>query len=217
MTAWAAFVAAAATCALLTSPASAAKPCKAVEFQGHKVKIGVIGVDCAAGRETIQLFYDQWNPVAGPTLVVEGFRCAGASAGTDVTCRSGDRWIYATARPYVDVRDLHPDPTPVYRQCGSSSGSFKVGPGISPIEAEVRDIATRNVPCPRARRFAHTLFFGQDCIFCDSPDSFDPGDRVRFRGFKCRVRKGNPQTFKCRRDNQRINFKTATEFTRRVA
>lgn len=209
-------IAAAATCALFASPASAAKPCKAVEFQGHKVKVGVIGVDCAEGRETIQLFYERWNPVGDPALVVEGFRCLGGSSGTDVTCRSEDRWIYATARPYVDVRDLHPDPDPVYRQCGSSSGSFHVGPGISPIEAEVRDITTRNVPCPRARRFAHRLFFGQDCIFCDSPDSYDPGDRVRFRGFKCRVRRGNPQTFQCRRGSKRINFKTATEFTRPV-
>jgi hypothetical protein len=212
----AALVATAAIGILFVPTASAAKPCQAVEFQGQKVKVGVIGVDCAGGREKIQLFYKQWDPTEGSSLVVEGFLCGAGSAGTDVTCQSEDRWIYATARPYVDVRDLHPDPEPVYRQCGSSSGSFDVGGGAPPLEAEVREIATRNVPCPRARRFAHRLFFGQDCIFCDSPDSYDPGDRVRFRGFKCRVRRGNPQTFRCRRGGQRINFKTATEFTRWV-
>lgn len=204
-------------CILFAPTASAAKPCKAVEFQGHKVKVGVIGVDCVSGRETIQLFYEQWDPREGSSLVVEGFLCGAGSAGADVTCQDEDRWIYATSRPYVDVRDLHPDPEPVHRECGSSSGSFHVGGGAPPLEAEVRDIVTRNVPCPRARRFARRLFFGQDCIFCDSPDSFDPGDRVRFRGFDCRVQTGNPQTFRCRRGGQRINFKTATEFTRRVA
>lgn len=205
-------VAAGAATALFASSASAAKPCQAVEFQGEKAKVGVIGVDCLGGRERIELFYERWNPVDGPSLLVEGFRCTGASAGADVRCRSEDRWIYATTRPYVDVRDLRPKPLPVFRQCGSSSGKFEVGPGLSPIEAEVRRIVSRNVLCPKAKRFAHRLFFRQDCIYCDSPDTYAPGDRIRFRGFKCLVTKGQPHTFHCHRGGRRINFKTATRF-----
>jgi len=95
--------------AAISAPsASAAKPCHAVKFQGHKAKVGVIGIDCPSARRRIELFYERWNPLNGPYLVVEGFRCAGTSAGTDVTCKSRNRWIYATTRPYVDIRDIHP-------------------------------------------------------------------------------------------------------------
>ncbi|MEX2108249.1 MAG: hypothetical protein WD827_05115 [Solirubrobacterales bacterium] len=192
--------------------ASAAKACQAVEFEGHTVKVGVIGIDCPGGRERVELFYDRWNPIIGPSLVIEGFRCTGASAGADVRCKSEDRWIYATTRPYVDVTELNPKPLAVFRKCGSSSGSFKIGPGIPPLKAEVRRIVTRNVGCRWAKRFAHRLFFGQECIYCDAPNSYHPGDRVRFRGFLCRVTKGEPHTFHCRRGGKRINFKTATHF-----
>lgn len=94
--------------AIYSPSALAAKPCHAVRFQGHKAKVGVIGVDCPSARRRIELFYERWDPLDGPYLTVEGFRCAGTSAGTDVSCRSRNRWIYATTRPYVDIRDIHP-------------------------------------------------------------------------------------------------------------
>lgn len=101
-----------------------------------------------------------------------------------------------------------PQPANRYRSCGSSRGSFYIGPGLPLLRAEVRRIITRNVACGPAKRFAHRLFFGQECVLCDAPNSYDPGDRVRFRGFKCRVTRGEPQTFHCRRGDKRINFKT---------
>lgn len=58
-----------ATVGAVSAPAaSAAKPCKAIRWEEHKVKIGVIGVDCASAREGIESFYERWNPVKGPTL-----------------------------------------------------------------------------------------------------------------------------------------------------
>ena len=109
----------------------------------------------------------------------------------------------------ADITDFHPPQEAIHRRCGRSQGRFKVY-GAPDLRAEVHDIRTRNVICSRAKRFAHRLFFRQECIYCDAEDSYDYGDRIRFRGFQCRVGRGEPQTFRCRRGAKRINFRTAT-------
>lgn len=195
---------------VLSSPASAAMPCQAITQEGEKVKIGVVRVPCAEARKHITEFYERWEPKRGYYPVkVEGFECRAASAGTDVACQRRDQWVFATSRPYADVTDFHPPRAATYRTCGGSSGKFEIF-GAPDLRAEVRDIRTRNVVCPRAKRFAHRLFFRQECIYCDSEDSYDYGDRIRFRGFQCRVGRGSPQTFRCWRGEKRIRFRTAT-------
>jgi hypothetical protein len=89
--------------------AVAAKPCEAVEIDGYSMKIGVIGVDCQSARERAEAFYERWDPSHGYYPVkIDGFICSTASAGTDLRCHSGNRWIFGTTRPYEDVRDFHP-------------------------------------------------------------------------------------------------------------
>lgn len=194
---------------MLPSAAGATQPCQAVTAEGEKRKVGVVGVPCDKARGYIEAFYERWQPKRGYYPVnVEGFQCRAGSAGTDVGCQSGDRWIFATARSYADITDFRPPRKAIYRRCGRSQGRFKIF-GAPDLRAEVRDIRTRNVICSRAKRFAHRLFFRQECIYCDAEDSYDYG-RIRFQGFQCYVGRGEPQTFHCRRGDKRINFRTAT-------
>lgn len=96
-----------------------------------------------------------------------------------------------------------------WERCGNSYGTFPVY-GFKPIRAEVQGIKARYVRCPKARRFAHRLFFKQNCVRCDAPSNYLPGERVRFRGFACKVTydRNFDQFFRCRRGNKRINFAT---------
>jgi hypothetical protein len=195
---------------MLPSTAGATKPCQAVIAKGEKRKVGVVGVPCDQARKYVEDFYERWQPERGYYPIdVEGFQCRAGSAGTDVGCQRGDLWIFATSRPYADITDFHPPQKAIHRRCGRSQGRFKVY-GAPDLRAEVHDIRTRNVICSRGKRFAHRLFFRQECIYCDAEDSYDYGDRIRFRGFQCRVGRGEPQTFRCRRGAKRINFRTAT-------
>jgi hypothetical protein len=133
-----------------------------------------------------------------------------APEDSDPSLRSIERRLKCSE--YERLEPVEPPPVR-YQSCGSSRGSFYIGPGLPRLQAEVRRIVARGVACGRARRFAHRLFFRQECIYCDAPNSYDYGDRVRFRGFKCLVTRGEPHTFHCRRGDKRINFKTATLYS----
>lgn len=91
-----------------------------------------------------------------------------------------------------------------YRFCGEGTeGSF------GEIRVRTKNVRTRNVQCRTAFRFAHKLFFSQACIFCDGGYQYG---WMRFRGFDCSVRPGNPQSFRCVRGGRRISFGTEAEF-----
>lgn len=95
----------------------------------------------------------------------------------------------------------------VYRFCGEGTyGRFE-----GSISGQTENVRTRNVQCPNAFRFAHKLYFAQDCVFCDGGYSYG---WMRFRGFRCHVGPGPrstvapfyPQKFKCKRGGRRISF-----------
>jgi hypothetical protein len=146
------FLLAALFVATFALPARAAKPCEAIEFEGRVVKVGVTGIDCQGGRERVEAFYELWDPAKGYYPVqVEGFLCSTASAGTDVRCRSGERWIFATARPYEDITKYHPPPPPkprqsYWRDCGQ------------PAPYALQTVIAHRVNCVKARRLIRMVW-----------------------------------------------------------
>lgn len=98
---------------------------------------------------------------------------------------------------------------PGWKACGQSKGSFPVY-GAPSVRAAVKRVNARFVRCGKARRFAHKMYFKQECVLCDAPSTYRVGDKVRFRGFVCRVggnpRRG-PSKFSCRRGRRIINFR----------
>jgi hypothetical protein len=98
---------------------------------------------------------------------------------------------------------------PGWKACGQSRGSFPV-PGFPPIRAAVKRINARFVRCGKARRFAHKMYFQQECVRCDAPGAYRIGERVRFRGFVCRIGghpRYGPSRFSCRRGRRIVNFR----------
>lgn len=98
---------------------------------------------------------------------------------------------------------------PGWKACGQSKGSFPVH-GHPPIRAAVKRINARFVRCRKARRFAHKMYFKQECVRCDAPSTYRIGERVRFHGFVCRIgghRLRGPSRFSCRRGRRIVNFR----------
>jgi hypothetical protein len=196
-----------ATVGAISAPtASAAKPCEAIHWEEHKVKIGVIGVDCASARERIESFYERWDPVQGPRLHVEGFLCAGTSAGADVFCHSEDRWIYATTRPYADVTKFQPLRSQrVRRTCGTLPG-----------DGAYSYITTEGIRCAPAKRIA----FRARKRFCErhndcmvvppAPISTIFKGHVRYHGWSCHVKVGwELLVVGCKKPDMRFTYRTA--------
>lgn len=129
---------------LASAPAvHAAKPCAAVEVLDRPMKIGVVGVDCADARDRAEEFYERWDQSRGYYEIrIDGFLCSTASAGTDLYCHSGDRWIFGTTRSYEDVRDFHP-PKP-------RSPYFRERPARYPLENGT--LERHNLSCSKAPR-----------------------------------------------------------------
>ena len=93
-----------------------------------------------------------------------------------------------------------------WRDCGSKRGAFPV-PGAPGLTGSAH-VKARNVGCENALEFGHALFFGQGCVYCDDPASYSPGERFKFRGFRCEVYRGQPQRFHCVRGDRVINVRT---------
>jgi hypothetical protein len=93
-----------------------------------------------------------------------------------------------------------------WENCGSKRGGFPVAgaPGLTGAVF----VKARNVGCENALGFGHSLFFGQECVYCDDPASYSPGERFRFRGFNCEAYRGQPQRFHCVRGERVINVRT---------
>ncbi|HEU4737835.1 MAG TPA: hypothetical protein VFS54_02000 [Solirubrobacterales bacterium] len=186
--------------------ASATKPCRAIHWEEHKVKVGVIGVDCASARERIESFYERWNPVNGPRLHVEGFRCAGTSAGADVFCHSGDRWIYATTRPYADVTRFHPLRSQgIRRTCGTLPGDGAY--------SYITTVGTRCAPAKRIAFRARKRFCKRhnDCLIVPpTPISTIYKGRVGYHGWACHVKDGwELLVVGCKKRDMRFTYRTA--------
>ena len=93
-----------------------------------------------------------------------------------------------------------------WENCGSRKGAFPV-PGSAGLTGKVF-VKARNVPCERALGIGHELFFGQECVYCDDPSNYFPGERFRFRGYDCIAHRGSPQRFHCVRGGRVINVRT---------
>ena len=93
-----------------------------------------------------------------------------------------------------------------WQDCGSRKGAFPV-PGATGLTGKVF-VKAREVPCDKALGIAHELFFGQECVYCDDPASYSPGERFEFRGYRCVARRGSPQRFHCVRGERAINVRT---------
>jgi hypothetical protein len=208
--------------ALMPASADAAKSCGRASVEGGiRARVATIQIDCAAGWEVSREYYrrtlageepDGYSPSA--FYRVAGFRCYTGLAGSQMFCHSGDRHVFASTRP-EDFPARWPSPTKpaprrsAWKSCGQSEGSFPVY-GFPPIRAAVKRINARFVRCGKAKRFAHKLYFKQECVLCDSPTTYRVGDKIRFRGFVCRVsgsRRRGPSKFSCRRDRRIINFR----------
>lgn len=106
-----------------------------------------------------------------------------------------------------------------WERCGSARGRFEAGYYEGKplgLTGSVRNVTTHAVACPVALRFAKQLYFQQSCVLCDAPDTYQPGDTVHFRGFRCEVRRGNlrlwePQMFHCVRGGKVVNFHTTVD------
>ena len=93
-----------------------------------------------------------------------------------------------------------------WENCGSKRGAFPVA-GAPGLTGSVF-VKARDVRCEKALGIGHELFFGQECVYCDDPASYSPGERFGFRGFRCEAYRGNPQRFHCVRGERVINVRT---------
>lgn len=173
-------------------PANAAKPCQAIEWNGDKIKIGVISVPCAEARETIFEFYERWEPELGYyPVAIDRLRCTAASAGTDVACHRGDDWIFATSRPYADITEYRPPRKPrrakVHRVCGPL-----LPDGIGAY-SYTETWGIRCTPANRIAFRARQRFCKRhgDCLI-NPPVSIRQvfEGRTRYRGWQCKVKVG---------------------------
>jgi hypothetical protein len=96
---------------LFAPTASAALPCAPVEAHGSTYRVATVRVSCDEGRDVVATFYARWDSGdIGPRLHVQGFACSPTLAASELSCSSGNRWIYASARPEDHPSTWHPDP-----------------------------------------------------------------------------------------------------------
>lgn len=134
---------------LAPGSAAAAHPCHSIEVAPDSIpaRVGVVRVGCDLGREVAEEVYrdveEQGSRAGTPTFGVRGFNCQVVLAETEVSCRRGRQWIFASTQPTDHPSEWHPPPPPP-RSCG----------GIARAEGFVVLAATRRTTCHFARAAA---------------------------------------------------------------
>lgn len=165
---------------LVPESALATRPCHSIEVgpKSTTARVGAVRVSCDLAREVaVEVYRDieEQGPQAGmPTFEARGFTCQVVLAETEVSCRRGRRWIFASTQVTDHPSEWKPPPPPP-RECG----------GIARAEGFVILAATPRTTCHFARSAAKKVRY---IAFHNGgrgiPNRFDI--RVRGRSLTCR-------------------------------
>lgn len=103
--------------------AFAAHPCHSIQVAGGSTtaKVGTVRVSCTLGRDVAAEVYaeieERGSESGTPRIDVGGFACEAVLAETELSCRKGRRWIFASTQATDHPRQWKPPPPPP-RRCG---------------------------------------------------------------------------------------------------
>jgi hypothetical protein len=180
---------------LLAAPATAARPCGPIKVtEGAKARVATVGVSCSEGKEVASTYYqrladgDHWDGKAHNAIYfqIDGFRCFTGLGGTQMMCRSQQRWVLASVRPEDHTGSWHVETAKrvtYWRHCQPPDSVSGV------------DMLAHRVSCGAAGRVIHR-------VLVKSQTAQSPV--VRAQGFSCRLHPYASRAVSCRDGERRI-------------
>ncbi len=165
---------------LFAEDAQATRPCPPIDRDGAMVRVATNRVDCEVGRSVVEGFYERLDAgkVKSQFTRVEGFRCAGGLAFSELFCNRGSsRWVFASSRPEDDPATWKPPskPRPVKLTAGQAANDMRDalaqrfgGSWTAGYARRVhcfKRVARGRVRCTMSWILGDTSFFGRGVIW----------------------------------------------------
>jgi hypothetical protein len=171
--------------------ASAAHPCGS-EDVGEKrpARVATVRVGCETGLQVAKTVYEEIRAHEGEARVhfrVEGFRCSAVLAETEISCRRGDEWVFASTQPTDHPGEWHvpheSHKRPYWRHC-------------APVKEVVNgDMLTHRVTCAKGRKVIRRVLRKSQTA---------QSSHIHVMGYSCGLRPYATRPITCHKSGHRI-------------